>query len=57
LYQSELSTGYVACGNMNKSEHHKVEGRHEPKVLHCRSMLFNPPEFIPAEAMGTDLPR
>ncbi len=27
------------------------------KVLNCRRGLFNPPEFIPAEAMGTELPR
>ncbi len=27
------------------------------KVLSCRSGLFNPPKFIPAEAMGTELPR
>jgi hypothetical protein len=33
---------------------------HQPvpvKVLICRTMLFNPPEFIPAEAMGTEVPR
>jgi hypothetical protein len=27
------------------------------RVLSCRSTLFNPPEFIPAEVMGTELPR
>jgi hypothetical protein len=27
------------------------------KVLSCRNGLFNPPEFISAEAMGTELPR
>jgi hypothetical protein len=27
------------------------------RVLSCRSTLFNPPEFIPAESMGTELPR
>ncbi len=26
-------------------------------MLNCRSTLFHPPEFIPAEAMGTELPR
>ncbi len=26
------------------------------KVLSCRSGLLNPPVFIPAEAMGTELP-
>jgi hypothetical protein len=29
----------------------------ESKVLSCKSSLFHPPEFIPAEAMGTELPR
>ncbi len=53
LYQSEFNTRYVACGNMNRSEDHRVEGRPEPKVLSCRSTLFNPP----AEAMQTELPR
>ncbi len=56
LFQSEFNTGYVACGNMNKSEGHRMEGRPEPKVLSCCSTLFNPTEFIPAEAMGTELP-
>jgi hypothetical protein len=27
------------------------------RVLSCRTTLFNPPEFIPTEAMGTELPR
>jgi hypothetical protein len=27
------------------------------RVLSCRTTLFNPPEFIPAEVMGTELPR
>ncbi len=57
LYQSEFNTGYVACRNMNKSEGHGAEDKTEPKALSCRSTLFNPPEFIPAEAMGTKLPR
>ncbi len=57
LYKSEFNTGHVACGNMNKLEGLRVEGRPEPKVLSCRSTLFNPPEFIPAGAMGTELPR
>jgi hypothetical protein len=26
------------------------------RVLSCQSGLFNPPEFIPAEAMGTEVP-
>jgi hypothetical protein len=35
------------------------QGRERPpaKVLSCHSRLFNPPEFIPAEAMGTEVPR
>jgi hypothetical protein len=57
LYQSEFSTRHVACGNMNKVAGLKVEGGSDLKVLSCRSTLFNPPEFIPAEAMGTELPR
>jgi hypothetical protein len=36
---------------------HRVEGKPEKRVLSCRSTLFNPPEFIPAEAMGTVLPQ
>jgi hypothetical protein len=27
------------------------------KVLSSKSVLFHPPEFIPSEAMGTELPR
>jgi hypothetical protein len=27
------------------------------RVLSCRTTFFNPPEFIPAEVMGTELPR
>jgi hypothetical protein len=57
LYQSEFSTGHVACGNMNKVAGLKVEEGSDLKVLSCRSTLFNPPEFMPAEAMGTELPR
>ncbi len=35
------------------------QGREKPpvKVLSCRSGLFNHPEFILAEAMGTEVPR
>jgi hypothetical protein len=57
LYQSEFNTGYVACGDMNRAGGNGVEEKPESKVLSCRSMLFNPPEFIPAETMGTELPR
>jgi hypothetical protein len=57
LYQSEFSTGHVACGDMNKVAGLKEVGDSDLRVLICRSTLFNPPEFIPAEAMGTELPR
>ncbi len=54
LYSSRFGTGYVTGRNMT------YPPGQEPtpvKVLSCRTMLFNPPEFIPAEAMGTELPR
>jgi hypothetical protein len=54
LYSSRFGTGYVTGRNMTY-----LPGQ-EPtpvKLLSCRNMLFNPPEFIPAEAMGTELPR
>jgi hypothetical protein len=54
LYSSKFGTGYVTGGNMT------LPPGQEPtsvRVLSCRTMLFNPPEFIPAEAMGTELPR
>jgi hypothetical protein len=57
LYQSESNTGYVACGDLNWVGGHRVEGKPKTKVLSCWSTLFNPPEFIPAEAMGTELPQ
>ncbi len=57
LYQSEFSTGHVACGDMNKVVGLKEAGHSDINVLSCRSTLFNPPEFIPAEVMGTELPR
>ncbi len=53
LYSSRFSTGYVTSGNMT------YPPGQEPtsvRVLSCRTRLFNPPEFIPAEAMGTELP-
>jgi hypothetical protein len=54
LYSSRFGTGYVTGGNMTC-----LPGQQPTpvKVLSCRTMLFNPPEFIPAEAMGTELPR
>ncbi len=57
LYQSEFSTGHVACGDMNKMMGLEVAGGSGIKVLSCRSTLFNPLEFIPAEVMGTELPQ
>ncbi len=54
LYSSRFGTGYVTGGNMT------YPLGQEPtsvRVLSCRSSLFNPPEFIPAEAMGIELRR
>jgi hypothetical protein len=54
LYSSRFGMGYVTGGNMT------YPLGQEPtsvRVLSCRTTLFNPPEFIPAEAMGTELPR
>ncbi len=57
LYQLEFSTGYVACRDMNQESPDQRQESSAFKVLSCRSGLFNSPEFIPAEAMGTELPR
>jgi hypothetical protein len=57
LYQTEFSTGHMACGDMNKETGVKVAGHSDLRVLSCRSTLFNLPEFIPSKAMGTELPR
>ncbi len=57
LYHSEFNTGYVACGNMSQEPCDQVHKKPIVKVLSCRSGLFNPPDFIPAEAMGLELPR
>ncbi len=54
LYSSRFGMGYVTGGNMT------YPPGQEPtsvRVLSCRTTLFNPPEFIPAEVMGTELPR
>jgi hypothetical protein len=54
LYSSKFGTGYVTGGNMT------YQPGQEPtsvRVLSCRTTLFNPPEFILAEVMGTELPR
>ncbi len=57
LYRSEFGTRSLACGNMGKLAGEKKAVSTESKVLSCWSSLFHPPEFIPAEAMGTELPR
>jgi hypothetical protein len=53
LYSSRFGTGYVTGGTMTY-----LPGQQPTpvKVLSCRTVLFNPPEFIPAEAMWTELP-
>jgi hypothetical protein len=54
LYSSKFGTGYVTGGNMT------YPPGQEPasvRLLSCRTTLFNSPEFIPAEVMGTELPR
>jgi hypothetical protein len=56
LYGSEFNTGYMACGDMNQAGGNGVAAGPLPKVLSCRNTLSNPPEFIPAEAMGTIAP-
>jgi hypothetical protein len=56
LYGSEFNTGYMACGDMNQAGGNGVAAGPVPKVLSCRNTLSNPPEFIPAEAMGTIAP-
>jgi hypothetical protein len=57
LYHSKFNTGYVACGNMSHVPCDQARKGPAVKVLSCRNGLFNPPEFTPAEAMGTELPR
>jgi hypothetical protein len=54
LYSSKFGKGYVTGGNMT---HPPGQEPTSVRVLSCRTTLFNPPEFIPAEAMGTELPR
>jgi hypothetical protein len=54
LYSSKFGTGYITGGDMTQLP------EQEPtpvRVLSCRTTFFNPPEFIPAEVMGTELPR
>jgi hypothetical protein len=60
LYKSALRTRYMVCGIMssNKATGGGSLRQSVPqKLLSCKSVLFQPPEFIPAEAMGTELPR
>ncbi len=57
LYHLEFNTGYVACGDMSQESCDQIREKPVVKVLSCHSGLFNPPDFIPAEAMGTELPR
>ncbi len=54
LYSSRFGTGYVTGGDMTPLQGPEFTSA---RVLSCRSTLFNPPEFIPAEVMGTELPR
>ncbi len=54
LYSSRFGTGYVTGGNMT---YLPGEQPTPVRVLSCRTVLFSPPEFILAEAMGTELPR
>ncbi len=54
LYSSKFGTGYVTGGDMTP---HQSLRASSVKVLSCRTTLFNPPEFLPAEVMGTELPR
>jgi hypothetical protein len=54
LYSSRFGTGYVAGGNMTCLPGHQQA---PVRVLSCRTVLFNPPEFILAEAMGKEVPR
>jgi hypothetical protein len=57
LYQSEFNIGYMACEDMNQGSANKGQEGATLKVLSCRSSHFSPPEFIPANAMGAELPR
>ncbi len=57
LYRSKFGTGYVAGGDMSYQLGHQDRVGPSAKVLSCRTGLFNPPEFIPVEAMGMEVPR
>jgi hypothetical protein len=56
LYRSKFRTGYEACGNMCEMGDKRKFAEATSKLLSCRSTLFHPAEFIPAKAMGTELP-
>ncbi len=54
LYSSKFGMGYITGGDMTQlPDQEPIPAR----VLSCRTTFFNPPEFIPAEVMGTELPR
>jgi hypothetical protein len=46
----------MVCGNMCEAENRRKFTESPLKVLSCRSMLFHPPEFIPAESMEAEVP-
>jgi hypothetical protein len=56
LYCSKFGTGYIVSGDMGRQSCSQIQEWPPMKVLSCRSGLFNPPDFIPAEAMGTEVP-
>jgi hypothetical protein len=53
LYSSKFGTGYITGGDMTQPPGQESTS---VRVLSCRTTFFNPPEFIPAEVMGTELP-
>jgi hypothetical protein len=54
LYSLRFGTGYVTGGDMTPPQGQEFTAA---RVLSCQTTFFNPPEFIPAEVMGTELPR
>jgi hypothetical protein len=52
LYCSKFCTRYTASGDMGR----QIREGPPVKILNCRWGLFNPTDFIPAEAMGTEVP-
>ncbi len=60
LYKSMFGTRYMECWNMSRDKPNReilLNQPTTPKVLSSRSVLFQSPKHIPAEAMGTELPR